>query len=389
MNILTFSTLYPNNIQTRHGIFVETRLRHLKKHTGINSIVVAPVPWVPFKSRFFGDKAKLADISPSETREGIEIYHPRYLVIPKIGMYITPFFLALSSYFTIKRILKNGYEFDVIDAHYFFPDGIAAVILSKIFKKPVTITARGTDLSLIPNYPIARKMIQWVFKHASFMMTVCEDLRQKAIALGADPHKIKTLRNGVDLERFTPPKERTQLRKELSISGNTIISVGHLIERKGHHLIIEAIKDIDSITLLIAGDGEEQNNLIALCKKLDIEHKVKFLGALTQAQLKKYYGACDMLVLASSREGWANVILESLACGTPVIATDAGGTSEVIQTEQAGTVINREVKAIHSALLKGFKEPLNRTQVRTYAEKFGWLPTSEGQIKIFNALSNK
>ncbi len=373
-------------MQKRHGIFVETRLRHLMEDTDIKCTVVAPVPWFPFRTKIFGEKAKLPDVVKLESRFDIEIHHPRYLVIPKIGMSITPFFLALSAFFTIQNIIRKGFQFDLIDAHYFYPDGISATLLAKFLKKPLVITARGTDLNLIPKYSLPKKMIQWSMKNCQHMITVCEALRAEALALGAPANKVTTLRNGVDLELFTPPLEREQLRKQLGIQGKTLISVGHLIERKGHHLIISALKSVENVTLLIAGDGEMEASLKKLCKKTDMEKRVRFLGALSQKQLKDYYGACDALVLASSREGWANVLLESMACGSPVIATRVWGTPELVQSPDVGLLFDRNIQSLVDAIRLFYKNKYNRADVRAYADKFDWLPISQGQCQIFRQI---
>jgi teichuronic acid biosynthesis glycosyltransferase TuaC len=386
VNILTLSTLYPNNVQKRHGIFVETRLRHLKSHSAVNSVVVAPVPWVPYGLLALGEKGKLADVNRFENRFDINIHHPRYLVIPKIGMILTPFFLAFSSFLAIQKVMRDGYQFDVIDAHYFYPDGIAAVMVARLLKKPVVITARGTDLNLIPQFAIPRKMIQWAIKKSDHMITVCEALRQVALELGAPEDKVTTLRNGVDLELFTPPDDRSRLREKLGINGKTLISVGHLIERKGHHIIIEALQDVPDVNLLIAGDGEEESNLKRLCTNLGLQNRVRFLGALSQTQLREYYGAADALVLASSREGWANVLLESMACGSPVIATRVWGTPELVTSSDVGLLFDRDVESLREAVTQFYKKEYNRKTVRDYAEQFDWFPISEGQLKIFRSL---
>ena len=200
MKILSFTTLYPNDQQPRHGVFVEQRLRKLSQEEGVEIKVIAPIPWFPFQSEQFGGYAKYAQVPKKEKRFGIDIYHPRYFVIPKVGMLVTPFLLAIAMIPVIKNILDDGYDFDLIDAHYYYPDGIAAAIVCKIFNKPFTITARGTDINLIPIYKWPKKMILWAAKQANASITVCEALRQELISLGGDKDKILTLRNGVDLD---------------------------------------------------------------------------------------------------------------------------------------------------------------------------------------------
>lgn len=160
MRVLTFSTLYPNVAQPSHGIFVENRLRHLVASGQVQSRVIAPVPWFPFSHARFGDYARYAKVPKEEQRHGIVITHPRYPLIPKIGMSLTPWFMAQAFLAELKGG-KNSDDFDLIDAHYFYPDGVAAAIVAKRLNKPLVIMARGTDLNLIPQYYAPRKMILW------------------------------------------------------------------------------------------------------------------------------------------------------------------------------------------------------------------------------------
>ncbi len=389
IKILTFSTLYPNQIKKNHGIFVETRLRYLLKNGKVESRVIAPVAWFPFKSSFFGGYANNAKIPQSDKRHGIKILYPRFPLLPKVGMTLAPFFIAIFSYFKFKIIMKE-YDFDIIDAHYFYPDGVAAAMLGKWLDKPVTITARGTDLNLIPQYFLPRKMIQWAANQADGLITVCHALKDVLIQLGIDDSKIQALRNGVNLELFYPSNDRKQLRNKLNISGKTILSVGYLVERKGHALVIRALLDCPDVTLYIVGDGEDEDKLRSLVKQLNLSTRVVFLGSLAQEQLSNYYAAVDMLVLASSREGWANVLLEAMACGTPVVATNVWGTPEVVTEPEAGVLIERNEKDIARGIKTLFSRYPNRDLTRKYAENFSWQETTKGQEELFsNILKEK
>ncbi|HWJ95116.1 MAG TPA: glycosyltransferase, partial [Telluria sp.] len=161
MKILTFSTLFPNSEKPGHGIFVETRLRHLVASGKVESRVVAPVPWFPLRHERFGSYARFAKVPRQEVRHAIRVTHPRYPVVPKIGMNVAPALLAQSARREIGRILDEGYDFDLIDAHYFYPDGVAAAMLGRYFNKPVVVTARGSDITLFPKYRVPRRMITW------------------------------------------------------------------------------------------------------------------------------------------------------------------------------------------------------------------------------------
>jgi glycosyltransferase involved in cell wall biosynthesis len=387
MKILTFSTLFPNAARPGHGIFVETRLRHLLASGQVQARVVAPVPWFPFTSPRFGEYALHAGAPAEEERLGVRVLHPRYPLVPKFGMTLAPLLLARAVRPVLDRVLAE-YDFDLIDAHYFYPDGVAAVMLGRWLKRPVVITARGTDLNLIPRYALPRRMIQWAARHAAGLVTVCKALKDTLVELGTEPERVEVLRNGVDLQLFRPV-DRPARRAELGMNGRTLVSVGYLIPRKGHDLVIGAMPRLPDTQLLIIGDGPEAGNLKSLAARLNVAGRVRFLGAIAQSQLRDYYGAADAMVLASSREGWANVLLESMACGTPVIASRVWGTPEVVAVPEAGVLMaERTPEALAAAAQQLFANYPDRAATRRYAEGFSWDATTAGQLDLFRSVVN-
>jgi len=388
MKLLTFSTLYPNTEQPNHGIFVETRLRYLIASGQVESRVVAPVPWFPLKGKRFGHYGTLAKVPHTENRNGIAVTHPRYLVVPKFGMNFTPYTLARAARRDIGRILDEGYDFDAIDAHYFYPDGVAAVMLGKYFNKPVVVTARGTDINLIPQFARPRQLILQAAREADGIITVCKALKDEMVQLGVAPENITPLRNGVDLERFAPIN-RVAARAALGLNPDrfTLLSVGLLDPRKAHDLIIQALPMLPDVDLLIAGIGPQKHNLEQLARELGVADRVKLLGAVPQTELKTYYNAADTLVLASSREGWANVLLEAMACGTPVVASNVWGTPEVVAAPEAGVLMQERTPAgLVQALSTLRANYPAHAATRRYAENFGWQPTTQGQIDLFHSI---
>lgn len=394
LKVLTFSTLFPSSVRPSHGIFVETRLRELLKSGQIESRVIAPVPWFPSTQPRWGDYAKFAATPLREQRNGIDVRHPRYLLLPKVGMTSAPLALALGARAAVQKLLDEGFDFDVIDAHYYYPDGVAAALLAKWFDKPLTITARGTDLNLIPQYALPKRMIEWAARRAAGSIGVCGALMDVLRGWGHDPAKLHTLRNGVDLERFRPlPQE--QMRAELGVDGEPLLlSVGHLIERKGHHVAIEALaalaKHRPGARLVVIGEGEERAALTALAARLGVADKVRLTGSLPNTELLKWYSAADVLLLCSSREGWANVLLESMACGTPVVATDIWGTPEVVGRPEAGRLVpHRDGPSFATAIAELLAAGVDRAATRRYAEGFSWQATTDGQLALFGAITGK
>ncbi|MDN4056999.1 glycosyltransferase family 4 protein [Massilia sp. YIM B02769] len=380
MKILTFSTLFPNAEKPGHGIFVETRLRHLVSSGRVEARVVAPIPWFPSTNPRYGQYARFAKAPRQEVRHGIEVSHPRYPVLPKVGMSVAPLLLAQAVKPAIRRMLDEGYDFDLIDAHYFYPDGVAAAMLARAFGKPLVITARGSDITLFPQYALPRRQILWAARRADAVITVCNALRDEVVGMGIEADRVVSLRNGVDLELFRPV-ERTPNAMF------TLLAVGHLVPVKAQDLIIGALPLLPGVRLVLAGDGPDRAKLEALASQLGVTDRVRFLGAVPQAQLRSHYGSADALVLSSSREGWANVLLEAMACGTPVVASRVYGTPEVVAAPEAGVLMaERSYQGVADAVNALLANYPDRAATRRYAERFSWDDTTEGQLRLFGEI---
>ena len=385
---LLFSSLYPNTEQQRHGIFVETRLRQLLSSGQVETKVVAPIPSFPLKFGPFKRYSKLDNVPRRELHNGIDIYHPRYTVIPKIGQNLTPKKMAAAALPVIKKIIADGFDFDVIDAHYFFPDGVAAAIVAKELNKPLVITARGTDVNLFADYKTSGEMIKKAAEQSDAIICVADSLRQKLISKGIDAEKISVLRNGVDRNLFYPvdSSERESLRHKLGMDKQTVLAVGNLTQIKGFDFLLDAVARLPQIQLIIVGEGEEKNGLLQQAEALNLAKRVRFVANISQEDLKDYYNAADMLALTSIREGMPNVVLESIACGTPVVATDVGGVSEVL-TESCGIIIkDRNADELAAAIKEALCGKFNRDSVAAIGAENSWQETTAGQLKIFNEL---
>jgi len=387
IRLLTFSTLYPNPAQPNHGVFVENRLRHLVASGAAESTVLAPVPWFPGRGPDGHPKAWFPEIPICEIRHGIAVHHPRFLAVPGIGMLSNPYTLHRAARWMLARMVADGFAFDAIDAHYLYPDGVAAVWLARDYGVPVVLTARGSDTSQLPHYRIPGQLIRAAIARADALIAVSAALKDGLVALGAPPEKVTVLRNGVDLDVFRPVADRAAARAELGFDGPTLLSVGLLIERKRHHLTIQALALLPGYRLVIAGEGPERSALEALARRLGVADRVRLIGPVPHARLPLYYSAADVMVLASSREGWANVLLESMACGTPVVATAAWGSREAIAAPEAGVVVDEATPAaLAGAIRRVLDASLDRAQTRGYAERFSWNETTKGQIALFRRI---
>ncbi len=381
--ILTFTSLFPNSEQPRHGIFIETRLRKLVESGEVEARVVAPVPWFPAKSSRFGRLGACARVPFAESRDGVGVVHPRFVALPGPLARLTPMSMALGALPGVRRVIDAGFDFDLIDAHFYYPDGVAAALLGKWLRKPLVITARGSDITYWPSQPLPRRMMRWAAGRASRNAAVSSALADEMRRLGFPDGKSVVLRNGVDPNLFYE-EPRDDARARLHLRGKVALSVGNLIELKGHHLAIEAIADMPDMTLIVIGTGPEEEALRALAARLGIADRVRFHGVMPQAALRSYYSAADLLILASSREGWPNVLLEAMACGTPVVATRVWGIPEIVAAPEAGVLIDeREVSALREGVRRLLAAGIDRRRTRAYAERFGWAATTAAQLAMF------
>ena len=385
LSILTVTTLFPNPVNPAHGSFVATRLEKLVASGEIEAEVLAPVPWLPSWLPY-SPAGRLDRVPKFRMHAGLKVHHPRYLVVPKVGMTLTPHTLFWTLKLTLQRLLAEGLRFDLIDAHYFYPDGVAAARLAREFGIPVVVTARGTDLNLIPKYTVPRRMICRAAAHADGLVTVCQALKDRLVKLGTAPDRIVVLRNGVDLQVFNP-MNREKARARLGLTRRTLGSVGWLVERKGHHHAIRALRALPNTDLLIVGEGPERTALERLALKEGVSERVRFLGRIDQGRLPEIYNAIDALVLASSREGWANVLLEAMACGTPVVASAVWGTPEVVAAPEAGVLMKTlDAQGVIDGVTRLFATHPECAATRRYAEAFSWDATTQGQLALFRQI---
>jgi glycosyltransferase involved in cell wall biosynthesis len=294
--------------------------------------------------------------------------------------------LFVSTLPLLRRQMRDGQDFDLIDAHYFYPDGVAAVMLGQVVGRPVVITARGDDLDLISTYTVPRKWIQWAARRAAGLITVSNGLKRRLETLGTPSSRVRVLRNGVDLGAFVP-QDHEVARRTAGFTRPTLLAVGNLVPKKRHTLIIEALAQLPEVDLVIVGEGPERSRIEALANGLKVGDRVRLLGRRPQESLPALYSAADLLIHPSSREGWPNVLLESIACGTPVVVTDFGGVSDIIGAPEAGRIVREATPACLAEAIRDYlAAPPERGDTRRYAEDFGWESTTTGQIELFESI---
>jgi glycosyltransferase involved in cell wall biosynthesis len=262
-------------------------------------------------------------------------------------------------------------RFDVIDSEFFWPDGVAAMHLAAALSLPFSIKARGSDIHFWGRRPdVARQMVE-ASRKAGGLLAVSAGLKSDMAAMGMPEEAIRVHYTGVDLQRFRPA-DRVSAKRRLGVAGPLIVTPGNLVPLKGQGLAIEALAAIPEAALLIAGEGPERPALEALIASRGLQSRARLLGSVPPEAMPELLAAADLMILPSEREGLANVWVESLACGTPILIADVGGAREVVDRPGAGRLVARDPEAIAAAAIEMLASPPDPAAVRRSAERFSW-----------------
>ncbi len=378
IDLVVFSALFPSAARPGAGPFIRERMFRVARHRPL--AVVSPQPWFPGQSLIRLLRTGYRLQAPAlEIQQGIRVYHPRYLSVPGLLRRFDGWSMALASFGLMRKLKRQGAR--LIDAHFAYPDGEAATQLGRWLQLPVTITLRGTEVPHSRN-PVLRPHLARTLKAAARVFAVSDSLRRLAVELGAAAEKTEVVGNGVDTVRFHPvDRAAARARFGLPDSAKVLISVGGLVERKGMHRVIECLPALigqhPSLHYLIVGggspEGDNRAELTAQVAQLGLGERVHFLGALPPDELKWPLSASDVFVLATRNEGWANVFLEAMACGLPVVTTDVGGNAEVVCRDELGSIVPfGDGAALQQALDAALSKDWDRGAILEYAQANQW-----------------
>lgn len=374
-HLLSISTLYPTPLRPRFGTFVQSSLEALAKRgdwrvTVINPLGVPPIP--------FGRYKPLTTLEPFSEAGGVAIHRPRFTLIPKLGAARNPAAIVRAA-LPLARAIHARTPVDVVDAQFFYPDGPAAAIIARALGVPHAIVARGSDIIVWGEKGFARRQMVEAASDAGHLFAVSGDLKRRMAQMGMDDDRISVHYTGLDRDRFRP-LAHTQLRSQLGARlgfdlphGVPVLAcVGALIDRKGQYLAIEALPDLPEARLILAGEGEHEPFLRGLAAELGVETRVHFAGSVDHDLLPLILSAADAMVLPTISEGLANVWVEALACGTPVVTCDVGGASELVTSDLAGQLIERSTAGVIEGVRKVLAQPRDRQAVSALVESFSW-----------------
>ncbi|OYY65694.1 glycosyltransferase [Sphingomonas sp. 28-62-11] len=374
LRVLTLSTLFPDAGRPNFGVFVERQTLGLAAHPDVSLRVVAPIGVPPWPLSRHARYRGFDGVPLVEDWKGLAIQRPRFAAMPGIsGRLHVP--MLVRTLLPVLADIRRDFAFDVIDAEFFFPDGPAAIALGRHFGVPVSIKARGADIHHWGKGPTAAQ-VRSAGCAADGVLAVSQAMREDMAALGIPADRITVHRTGVDLDRFVLV-DRPQAKAAIGITGPLIVSLGALIDRKGHGIVIRAMTGLPGVSLLVAGEGPSRPALVADIARLGLSDRVRLLGSMPHAELPALLAAADVMALASASEGLANAWVEALACGTPIVITAAGGAAEVVTDPDFGRIAAREPAAFAQAIASLLADPPAPDSVRRGAEHFTWAANTD------------
>lgn len=345
-------------------------------------LVISPRPWSPLD--WLIRRWRPAFRPKSQTREvvdGFEVYRPNYMSLPGVAKRLDGWSMSRAIMNQIKSLDKI-YRPTLIDAHFLYPDGYASSIVASELGIPLVVTIRGSkDERLIGT---SREFgLRRALAAAHSVVAVSEQLAQSvAFPMNADPDTVNVIGNGVNQSLFYPEERQlARLRLKLPADAKILVTVGALIGLKGFHRVVDLLprlmKRWPNLHYLVvggrAGHDDMEPTLREMVAERGLESNVHFCGPQPPEELRWYYSAADLFVLATEFEGWANVLLESMACATPVITTDVGGNRQVVCDSSLGTVCPYwDEDVFMFAIDEGLKTQWNRSALIEHASRHSW-----------------
>ena len=392
-HIVVLSSLFPSARQPGAGLFIRERMFRVGRELPV--AVVSPVPWFPLQGLVRRWRPGFRAGAPAhERQQGVDVWFPRFFSVPGLLKGFDGLFMALGAWPRLRRLKREG-RLDVIDAHFAYPDGYAAALLGHWLNVPVTITLRGTEARHAKDPRLAGK-VRWALQRACRVFSVSESLRQVVLALGIAPDHVRVVGNGVDLDKFSPlPRSEARQLMSLTPGAPVLITVGALVERKGFHHVITLLPALrerfPGLTYLIVGGSSPEGDISVQLKRqvqtLGLDEAVRFLGAMPSDRLRVPLSAANVFVLATRNEGWANVLLESMACGVPVVTTDVGGNAEVVSSTDLGSIVPfGDAAALQQAIEHALRTAWDAEALRAYARRNTWDLRVAGLVGEFRTL---
>lgn len=387
--ILSLSTVFPRPGEPSFGVFVERRLQELGRLAEVR--VAAPVPLLEVRG---AGLRLLRDAPPRVVQRGsLTVHHPRWLYPPGLG-FLHARVLAVRLAPFLKKLARE-FPFELIDAHFGYPEGAAASLLAAQLGKPFAVTLRGNEPALAA-WPSRRSQMARALRQAAAVIAVSGALREFAVSLGASEERCRVIGNGVDAATFYPrPREEAKARLGMAPDRVHLLSAGYLIPRKGHHRLAALLpalhaRGVPADLWIVGGPGREgdaREEIARVVREHRLEPFVHLVPPVPAETLAEYMSACDLFCLASSREGWPNVVHEALACGAPVVATRVGAAGDIVGGEENGIVVAPDDDAaLLEAILRALGRPYDRQAIARRAAARSWAVVAREVYDLFETI---
>ncbi len=368
MRIAVLTSLFPSRERPNEGVFAQRRWSAMARR-GHSVRVVHPLPWAPPLGP--AHWRELRSMAEREERAGIAIERPRYVHLPRRALGNAHRFAAAG----VAR-LEATERFDALVADYAWPAAAAAQACAQR-GWPLLISGRGSDVLAVAELPHLRAELARALRSAGAWCAVSEHLVRAMDELAGEARGA-LVANGVDGELFRP-RDQAQARRELGLEreGRLVLVVGHLIERKDPLLALDVFSRACAASrsparLVFIGRGPLEAELRARVARAGLEARVQLLGEAPPERLALWYCAADALLLTSTREGRPNVVLEALSSGLPVLATDAGGTRELLESDPRLLATSRDAGALAAQLNALLAAPREPETLRALGQRWSW-----------------
>ena len=377
LRVLVLSRNYPNNVMQVLGLWVRNVLRESTRHCDVK--VVSPVPYSPPLPGLPENYARFRRIERRRWDGAIESIHPRMLVGPGSTTFSYEWLLYLRAVSATVRALRREFPFDLIHAQFAYPDGVVAAALGRQYDVPVVITEQNSWLPWMNQFSGVRARSIAAVRQSACFIAISESVRKTVEHFVGPASHVRVIPNGVDPDEFTLPDPSARRDTQ------QLLFVGAIRPVKGLDVLLRALRILAdrgrNERLLIVGEAfygayhQEELRLKSLVQDLGISDRVQFAGKQLPPQLGVTMGQSAALVLPSRIEALGMVVVEALACGTPVVATRCGGPEEIITTDRVGVLVPPDDPA---ALAGGIEQALDRQprydpiELRAHAlERFG------------------
>jgi teichuronic acid biosynthesis glycosyltransferase TuaC len=387
MKILFITSIYPNPVDRSKGTFNHALVRSLAKTDAIR--VIAPISWLDELRALGHRKSTKLGSGRALELDGVPVSHPRYYYTPKVMRRLYGWFYWRSlSHFEARR--RPGNRPDIVVAFWAHPDGEAAVRAARETRVPAVVIVGGSDVLILPKHTGRRACVRRVLSAADLVLAVSENLRSKVIELGIAPEKVVLWTRGIDPSLFSPG-DRGEARRRLAIAPSPpcLVWIGRMVPVKGLDVLIESCaklraRNVD-YQLYLVGDGPSRRELMAKSDSHGLSDQIRFVGQKLQTDLPDWYRAANLTVLPSRSEGLPNVLRESLACGTPFVASDVGGIKEIAHPDHSLLVPPEDPDALALAI----EHALSRwgtEQARVHQSFQSWDDSATSLIQILQPL---